>query len=248
MENKDKKEKRKNTLLPLIFLAVVTGFIAGVTGEIVVRTYLLPDYNSSYFNNEFNLSDPNYNRSNLIIRDAKKVVVNQDVKVEETINSVQPALLRVFKKINVENKDLKLATSSTESLEIPLDEVIYYRLDEPDFIALTITSDGWAAASLSSELMADFNINDYVAIDSSRRVYSLDDISSFSDLPGNLVFFHLQDASNLPIKAVATRSDISLGQSVVMVSNFDSIFLTSVSAIKFPGGVLSSDNLNVRLS
>src|SRR5680860_238556 len=248
MENKDKKEKRKNTLLPLIFLAVVTGFIAGVTGEIVVRTYLLPDYNSSYFNNEFNLSDPNYNRSNLIIRDAKKVVVNQDIKVEETINSVQPSLLRVFRKISVGDEGSIPATSSAESIDVPLNDVNYYKLDNPDFIALTITSDGWVAASLSEALIANFDIENYVAIDNKLRLYDIDDKSYFNDLSANLIFLHLQGASNLPIKAVATRSDISLGQSVVMVSDFDSIFLTSVSAIKFPSGVLSSDNLNVRLS
>jgi hypothetical protein len=248
MENKDKKQKRKNPLLPLILLAVVAGFVAGVTGEIVVRTYLFPDLNNSYFNNEFNLSDSNYNRSNLIIRDAKKVVVNQDVKVEETINSVQPSLLRIFKKINFDNAISDSATSSMESLDASLDEVVYYRLDEPDFIALTITSDGWAVASLSDQLVADFDIKEYVAIDNNRHLYDVDDISNFNDLPGNLAFFHLQGASNLPVKAVATRADISLGQSVVVVSGFDNIFLTSVSAIKFPGGVLSSDKLNVGLS
>src|SRR5680860_949417 len=187
MENKDKKEKRKNTLLPLIFLAVVTGFIAGVTGEIVVRTYLLPDYNSSYFNNEFNLSDPNYNRSNLIIRDAKKVVVNQDVKVEETINSVQPSLLRIFKKINVSDKGSNPATSSEENIDLSLNDVNYYKLDNPDFIALTITSDGWAAASLSDELLADFDVKNYVAIDNNFRLYDIDDKSYFNDLSANLI-------------------------------------------------------------
>lgn len=248
MENKNNQEKKKYSLIPLIILAVIAGFIAGITGEIIVRTYFMPDYTTSYFTSEYNLGDLN-NRSNLIIRDAKKVVVNQDVKVEETIGSIQPALLRVFKRITPES-DLSqdLSTSSLELLDLSEEEALYYNLDEPDFIALIITSDGWATASLSPGLVEDFNISDYVAIDNNRRLYDLDELSDFENLPGNLIFFHLDGASNLPIKALASRSNISLGQSVLTISDFNNVSLTSVSAIKFPGGILSSDALNIRLS
>lgn len=247
MAKEKNTETKRNSLLPLIILAVICGMIAGVVGELVFRTYIFPDYSTSYFNSEFNLADLNNNRSNLVIRDAKKVVVNQDVKVEETINSVQPSLLRVYRKIETATEvDSGAATSSIEAIDLSQD-ISYYRLDEPLFIALAITSDGWAVASLSDEMLQDFDVSQYVAIDNNRKVYNLDEISDFNNLPGNVVFFHVENISNMSIKAVAKRSDLSLGQSVVTISDFDSVYLTSVSAIKYPSGLLNSDNLNVRL-
>jgi hypothetical protein len=240
----EKKEKRKNTLLPLVALAAFFGFIAGITGEIIIRTYFFNDYSAPYFNNEFNINDLNNNRSSLIIRDAKKVVVSQDVKVEETMNSVQNTLLRIFKRADITKEDLlvkdALATSSQA--------IYYYDLNRPDFIALSITSDGWVAASLPEDVAVDFDLDNYIAIDNDRRIYNLDEMSDFKELPGNLSFFHLEGANNMPIRPVADRSSVSLGQSAVMVADFDSVYLTSVSAIEFPEGILSSDELNVRLN
>ncbi|MDD3777846.1 MAG: S1C family serine protease [Patescibacteria group bacterium] len=237
----EKKQKSKNNLLTMIILATLFGFIAGATGEIVIRTYLLNDFNPSYYNTEFNINDLNSNRSNLIIRDAKKVVVNQDVKVAETMTSIQSTLLRVYEK----GDSVDEASSQNE---VDLKEATFYDLNRPDFIALSITSDGWVAASLNPDIATDFVLDDYVAIDNNRKIYEFDEVSNFEDLPGNLVFLHLAKATNMPVRSVTSRSDLTLGQSVVMVADFDSVYLTSVSAIEFPEGVLSGDSLNVRLS
>lgn len=247
MENK--KNKQKNPLVLLIVVATLVGFIAGIAGEIIFKSYYSSNYNLPYLNQEFNLSDLNYNRPSLVIRDAKKIVVSQDVKVSETISSVQPTLLRIFKKIEADTNTTGVSTSSLDAnLDLSSDELNYYRLDEPDFIALNITSDGWAIAALPSAISTSFKAEDYVAIDSNRKLYNLDGISDFKKLPGNLFFFHLEGASNLPIRAVAPRPDIYLGQSVVIVSDFDKIDLNSISGLEFSGGVLSSDSLNIRLS
>jgi hypothetical protein len=243
-------EKRKNYLLPIILISVLFGLIAGITGEIITRVYFFQDLSVPYFNDEFNLADLNYNRSNLIIRDAKKVVVNQDIKIEETINSIKPALLRIFKKIPVDEESVEESTilSQVDLNAKEEEDKLYYRLDEPDFIALIVTSDGWAAASLPEKLERDFNIEDYVAIDNNRQIYELDELSDFKNLSGNLIFFHLQNASSLSIKAIALRSDISLGQSVLVIRDFNNAWLTSLSSLKSLTSISSSDDLNVRIN
>jgi hypothetical protein len=243
-------EKRKNYLLPIILISVLFGLIAGITGEIITRVYFFQDLSVPYFNDEFNLADLNYNRSNLIIRDAKKVVVNQDIKIEETINSIKPALLRIFKKIPVDEESVEESTilSQVDLNAKGEEDKLYYRLDEPDFIALIVTSDGWAAASLPEKLEKDFNIEDYVAIDNNRQIYELDELSDFKNLSGNLIFFHLQNASSLSIKAIASRSDISLGQSVLVIRDFNNAWLTSLSSLKSLTSISSSDDLNVRIN
>jgi hypothetical protein len=226
--------KNNNRLLPLIFLSVICGLMAGVAGEIVTRVYFLKDFSVPYFNNEVNLADLNSNRSNLIIRDAKKVVVSQDVKVSETIASIRPALVGIFKEVtSVE----KTATSSE-----------YYKLDEPMLVGLAVTADGWIAVSVPDDLKKGLNIKNYVAITSDRKVYKLDQVAGFNNLPGNLLFLHLASASNLAVKKIVLRSDISLGQSVLAINDFSNVLFTSLSSFKKTSPVLSSDSLNARFT
>ena len=247
MENK--KNKKKSSLFPVIIVAVLAGLFSGIAGEIIFKSFYPANFNYSYLNSDFNLSNLNYNRPSLVIRDAKKIVVSQDVKVAETISSVQPALLRIYKKLDDTTFATRASTSSPSlNLDLAKDEVSYYKLDEPDFIALNITSDGWVIAALPSSLVDDFKAEDYVAIDNNRKLYNLDEVAEFKELPASLVFLHLEDASNLAIRAVAPRSDIYLGQTALLLSDFDKINLSSISGLEFSGGILSSDELNVRLS
>ncbi len=220
--------KNNGRFITIVIIAVLCGLVAGVLGEVITRVYILKDFSLPYFNNEVNLADLNSNRSNLIIRDAKKVVVNQDIKVTETINSVQPTLMGVFRKIN----------PTVDG---------YYKLDEPLFITLTITSDGWLAASLPDELKGTFSAKNYITISQDRKIYEIDKIADFNNLSGDLIFFHLANVNNLPVKKIVPRTDLSLGQSVVIINDFNNVLLTSLSSFQKIPSVLSSDSLEARL-
>jgi len=245
---------QKNRLLPIILVAFICGFIAGVAGEIITRVYVLNDYSIPYFYNEVNLNDLNYNRPGLIIRDAKKVVVNHDVKVAETINSIRPSLVGIYKNLGVNGANLgvngvgitsSLTTFATTTATTTLE---YYKLDDPIFIGLIVTSDGWVAASLPEALEKTFNIKDYVAITADKKIYQLEQISTLKDLPGDLIFFRLAAANNLTVKKIADQSEISLGQSVLAINDFNNAFLTSISSFRKSTALLSSDSLNARFS
>lgn len=239
-------EKQKNRLIPVIFISIICGLAAGITGEIVTRVYILKDFSVPYFNNEVKLADLDYNRASLIIRDAKKVVVNQDVKVNETISSLRPALVGVFKNIGTDSQVTTSTTTQTTNLSSA--DSSYYQLDEPVMMGLAVTSDGWIAASLPESLKNDFNPEDHVVITSDRKIYKIDQVSDFKDLPGNLVFFHLAGASNLSVKKIATRQEVSLGQSVIAINDFSNVLLTSLSSFKKSATISSSDSLNARFS
>lgn len=239
---------QKNSLLPVILIAFVCGFIAGIAGEIITRVYISNDYSIPYFYNEVNLGDLNYNRSGLIIRDPKKVVVNQDIKVEETINSIRPAIVGIFRNLGLNGSNTTSSTSTLVATTTATTKLEYYKLDEPIFIGLIVTSDGWVAASLPEELEKTFNIKDYVAITSDKKVYQLEQISSLKDLPGDLIFFRLAAANNLSVKKIATQTEISLGQSVLAINDFNNALLTSISSFRKSTTILSSDSLNARFS
>lgn len=224
--------KNPNRFLSVIIISVLCGLFAGAAGEIITRVYILKDFSIPYFNDEVNLGDIN-NRSNLIIRDAKKVVVNQDVKVSETIASIKPALIGFFKEINTQT-----SASSTE----------YYKLDEPELVGLTVTADGWVAISVSDEAKKTFNIKNYVAISNDRKVYKIDNVSQFNNLPGNLLFVHLESANNLSVKGIVSQSDITLGQSVLVLDDINNVVLTNISSFKRVPQIQSSDSLNARFT
>jgi len=227
--------KIKNNFLAVVILSIVGGLVAGVAGGIVTRVYLLKDSSFPYLNSDVDLGDLNASRPNLIIRDAKKVVVNQDVKVSETIASVQTSLVRVFKEITSAAASKNQAASSSPS---------FYRLTEPLLTGLMITSDGWAVAPLDSDALAAGN---YIAITDDRRIYKVDKILGAPEAPRGLAFLHLAEATNLPVKKIISRSELSLGQSALVMDNLNQAQLTSLVAFDKTPEVLSSDSLNARL-
>jgi len=230
--------KIKSKFISTVIIAVVCGLFAGVAGEIITRVYFLKDFSIPYLNNDINVADLNAVYPNLIIRDAKKVVVNQDIKVAETISSVQSSLVKVFQEISpaISGKNTK-ATSSLD----------YYKLAEPLLTGLIITSDGWAVAPLTADLKTVLLEKGYLAISNDRKIYKIDKILKTTDAPAGVIFFHLAGATNLPIKKIVSRAELSLGQSVLVLNNSNQSFLSSLASFTKMPAVLSSDRLNAQL-
>jgi len=228
-------KKIKNSFLLTISLATVCGLVAGVCGEIVTRAYILNDFSFPYLSQEVNLSNLNNNQSSLIIRDPKKVVVNQDVKVEETINSLSSSLVSVFKEI----------TPKTGADVLKPD---FYSLDNPLFLGLVITSDGWVMSTLPTDIKKDFAAKGYVVVAADRKIYKIDKITILKNAPSDIIFFHLAEATNLPVRKIVPRAELALGQSLIVIDNHNNVWPTNLSSFKKTPDVLSSDSLNARLS
>jgi hypothetical protein len=82
-----------NSKLTIIVLSVFLGLSSGIAGGLFVRGYLIDEVLSSGSN--LNLSSS----TGLIFRNSGKVVIEQNAIIAETINSVQPSLVGVYKKI-----------------------------------------------------------------------------------------------------------------------------------------------------
>lgn len=226
----------------IVIIAVTCGIFAGVFGEIITKIYIFPDTSSS-FSSEVNLANLNTNNAGLLIRSAQKVVVNQDVKTTETVSNIRPGLVGIFKAVGSDNATSSLIKDENDSR--PLD---YYKLDQPLFIGLIITSDGWVVALAPNELKADFKFKDYVVIRGDRQLYRIDRVVDFKKLPGDLLVLHLAGAANLPIKKIAARSELSLGQSLLIVSGVNMVWPTTLTSLVKTPAILSSDALNVNLN
>lgn len=224
---------KKDTIL-VISLSVICGLAAGIFGEIITRIYFLSDLSSPYSNQEVNLANLNNANSNFIIQDPKKVVINQDQKISETIGSLSTSMVSVFEEIN-------------SKINTDLTKPDYYSLNKPLFLGLIMTSDGWVMSSLSSEMKKDFAAKGYVVVASDRKVYKIDKISVLKDLPGDIIFFHLAEATNLSVRKTAPRSELALGQSLIVIDNQNNAWPTTLASFKKTPEILNSDSLNARL-
>jgi len=162
------------------------------------------------------------------------VVVSQDLKVAETAASLKPSLVGIFKALNP-----KTAADATKPA--------YYSLNEPLFTGLIMTTDGWVLAAAPPELRKNFVPANYVALTSDRKVYALDQVADDDNLPGDWLLFHLTNASNLPVKKIVARAELSLGESLLVIKDPRTVWPTTLVSLAKTGGVLSSDALNERL-
>jgi len=212
----------KNKLLPVILTATAFGLLAGAAGALFTNVYSSGNVGGFDFNRELNLSNYGYLSPGLIIRDAKKVVVNQDVKVDETIRDLRSTLLGVF---------VKQTNASA-----------FYDLKAPLAQALAATTDGWVMvawpeAITTAEIAA--MPGEYVLVDSGRKIYDVDQVLAAED--SSFIFMHLKDASSLNVRRLVGDVDIKPGLSVLIAAKGDRFLLDTISAKTLVGPVLSSD-------
>ncbi|MFA5886639.1 MAG: S1C family serine protease [Patescibacteria group bacterium] len=216
----------------VVLLALACGLTAGSLSGVWISAYL--STNSSSYSGELNLNDLKARGSDFIIRDPKNVIVSQDLKITETLAGLKPIFVRIFKELAPSaNKDSQKAD--------------YYRLSEPLFVGFIMTTDGWAIALAPQELKVDFKLKNYVAISGDRQIYKIDKILPAQNFPGNPLIFHLAGAANLPIKKIVPRSELSLGQTLLAIDNFNNIWPTAISSLSKSPDVLSSDYPAARL-
>lgn len=217
-------------------LLVILALAAGLGGEIIARVYIFKDFSVPYLSRDLNVSSLGVAPGGLVISNPQKVVVNADAKLTETVNSLNTASVRVFRVLESKNQ-----SSSSPA---------FYNLEKPLFIGLIITSDGWIAANVPAEIKRDFNPKNYVAVASDRRIYSLDRLSPQKNLPADLLLFHLSGANNLNVVRIAKRSDLSPGQSLLVIDRPGLAWPATLVEFQknAAGPALSSDNFDSRLS
>lgn len=213
----------KNNYLPLILIATAFGLLAGAAGALFANIYS-SSLSSFSLNRELNLSDYGYLSPNLVIRDPKKVVVNQDVKTDETIRSLRASLLGVFIKLN--NKDA------------------YYDLDRPFASALAATSDGWVMVAWPEEVTKatiDKISENFIVIDNARKIYEVDRVVADAEQTGSFIFLHLKNASGLNVRRLVPDEEIKAGQSLLLAAPNNVFLLNALSGKNKLNSLLSSD-------
>jgi len=224
-------ENNKNSLFTIIFIALIFGITGGIGGEIFARIFLLQDIYKVPLFGEINVPRNVYGGSNLIIESPKKVIVEQNTKVLETINSASKNIVGIFKKIDTD----QVSTTTTFRLSD------LYNINKAEGQGFVVTSDGWImsdfapsdlldayqtkASSSLEKFKKDFILN-YEIIDSAGDVYSLLDIDFDSS---ELISFWRINANDLNVRRFENISDINKGQLVVATNLNGVVWMSTVS-------------------
>lgn len=195
--------KKGNNIILILLLSALIGLCAGIAGELVARQYILNNlYNIPFFN-EFEFSQGNLDQPNFIIKDAKKITIEQNVKIKETITSLEESLVGIFKKKN-------------ESIDKSKN---FYELKNSLAQGFIITTDGWIISELDINNLGEKSIIDnYVVIDDEKNIYSIDKIKKSSY--NSFVFLHLRGAKELPVREIVEEDSITEG-ALIIVKNWE---------------------------
>jgi S1-C subfamily serine protease len=202
-----------------VVLLILVGVASGLIGAFISRTYLINETFRIPFFNEVNITKDKLGNSNLVISDPKKVVVEQSLKVQETFTSVQENIVGIYK---------KKATTTTPAEKFSLNN--YYLQSEVIGQGFIITSDGWIISSFTPVEIKKLAIkNDanskkqiialsknYIIVANDKKTYVIDTI--IYDKLLNISFWHA-NASGLPVKQFADKSEIGLGEQAVAINN-----------------------------
>jgi hypothetical protein len=202
-------KENKNGIMLIVIVAVIFGLGAGIVGNLIMGNFIPGSFVGSPFSGEINFGSGQ--GQNIVIRDAKKIVIEQDDKAVEAINSAKGSLVGIFKKIS-------LPETSSASAETNLAN--YYKLGQEAAEGMIITSDGWIASAFTPE-----NLN-YVIITQDKKVYLIDKI--IKDSLTGFSFIHAA-AKDLPVLKFAERSGIKSGQLALAADWKGSSLLTAVS-------------------
>jgi len=218
------KENKKSVYL--LILSVLLAIISGIVGGMASWVYFSDNFFNMPFSNEINFSGTS-NGSGIIIRNPKKVVVEQNDKIVDTSNSVKNSLMGIYKKISTGTPP-----SIKNNYLVNLDN--FYKLDEEAGQGLIITSDGWVVSG------SKVDKDNYILISQDRKIYKIDKI--INDSVSQFSFIHIS-AQDLPVRRFAERYEIKNGQLAAAINMRGEIQLnTIVNAKNFSGKeILSSD-------
>ena len=191
-------------LVYIILISTIFGLASGVVGTLMARVYLLEnEFNIPLFG-EINVSDQGGRGSSLIIQGAKKVVVEQNTKVSDTVAAVKSGLVGIFPRITTSTNGVVKGSST------PFDISTYYQLNNEIGQGFIITSDGWIMSAYTPSEYKDLPkteaarvaaikkiVSDYVIIDSGAKVHLVKNIV-VDELTG-LSFWRVE-ARDLPVK------------------------------------------------
>ncbi len=230
-------------------MVTLVGMGSGLVGSFLARAYLIKEtFNFPLFN-EVSITGDRIGSSKLIISEPKKVVVEQNIKIQETISSTKNNIVGIYK------KNYQAATIDQSK---NFDVNSYYLNNEQLAQGFILTTDGWLLSSYTpaevknlvnkkgdnTKNIIELLAGNYVAISSDKKVYEIDNFV-YDKLSG-FSFWRIK-ASGLPVKQFASPDETASGQQALAISNQGWAQVITIASHDTKGIVKSSDGYLDRL-
>lgn len=190
-------EKSKNQSLKrisLVLALIIIAFLGGILGELFTRTYLsqLDFFRDFYFTGADTLG-----QRDLIISQPKKVVVEQDLRLNQLAGEIRPSVLGIYNK-------KKEGKNFSDNL---------YLASDLSGQAFVLTSDGW----LISSAAALPGTKDNYAVYYNYKVYDIEKV--IKDEMTGAAFIKI-NAQNLPVIKLADIQNVFNGQQTFIYNSY----------------------------
>ena len=197
--------KLSNNFLMMI-AAILLGLIGGLAGMIIIGSsdFRLP------LLGRVSLMNENYNKQQIVIEQPRNVIIEQDTQLKQIEDDLFPALIGVYP---ARKEDNPLANAYLSS------DVLGQ--------GFALTADGWVV--LPNKAINNVKAK-YTAIGYQKKSY---DLTGFvEDTQLGLTFAHMT-ANNLPVARLGKSSELTLGQTVVLVADEDEIVMGHIKKIGY---------------
>ncbi len=217
--------KKNSNIILVVLLATIMGLGAGIAGELLTRQYLLADLYNFPFLGEVDISETGLNTPNFVIKGAPKITVEQNKRISEVAENSAKNIVGIFRKINKDSPDN------------------FYDLRQPVSQGFAITTDGWIIAEFKQASLAEEKVKEnYLAISASQKTYNFDKIQKIPN--SNFIFFHLNEARELPVLKINSESEIQAGDLALVLDWSGKRYISYISEKTNSGeGLVESSDL-----
>lgn len=205
-------------------------FFGAVSGVLTLIIIGMSNFKMPFFGNINYNNNPNNLESKIIIEQPRNVIVSQDKQLTKIENDLLPTIFNIyhFKK---GNETLANVYSQSEILGR----------------GVSLTADGWFLTT--AEVIKDFK-SKYSLVGYQNKKYQTEYL--VGDKATGLVFGKINGAVNLPVINFGSSNDLTLGQTLVLVSSRNSLNVVTISKIGYDNNsvsdlILNSDKLTKRI-
>jgi S1-C subfamily serine protease len=201
-----KKMIRPKFLL-FIGLMLIVSFLAGIFGELFAKLYLskLSFFSDLYFTGATNLGS-----KEIVIREPRKVVVEQDLILAQIQNEISPATVSIYRK--------KIAKNLLDKAYLPSDYLAP---------AVVLTNDGWLISQKNNQV----SIRDSIIVTADKKEYQIEKI--VEDAKTNIIFIKIF-AQNLAVTKFADSQKITDSQQIAVYNKYyDQLNLANILDPKY---------------
>ncbi len=213
-----------NKLILQFIILIIFSLLGGIAGDLIFRNYIYTAYDLPLLGN-VDYTGENYRGTNLIIRDAQRVIVEQNEKVKETIDNTAPSLVGIFK-----SAEQNPATAN-------------YYINDEFAQGIIITSDGWILTSLNKIDSQTDLVKEYFVATTDKKTYPIDKL--VQDRLTGTVYIHIE-ARGLPVRNFIERGGLGVGDSVIANDWKNTSVVTQIISAELDGGANKDSDLSFR--